>query len=102
MRRRGGGCPREVPALHPRTQEEQEEGGWEREGGRGFPRRRRVVRRRVRRFGGKKLFLRFFSLLLYFQPQRRASFSEARALFGLLKVFDNLKSLKVFFDNFFI
>jgi len=56
----------------------------------------------VRRFGGKKLFLRFFSLLLFFQPQRRASFSEARALFGLLKVFDNLKSLKVFFDNFFI
>jgi len=51
----------------------------------------------VRRFGGKKLFFAFFLILLFFQPQRWASFSEARALFGLLKVFDNLKSLKVFF-----
>ena len=53
-------------------------------------------------FWREKVVFAFFSLLLFFKPQRWASFSEARALFGLLKVFDSLKSLKVFFLIIFL
>ena len=62
VRRRGSGCKREVPALHPGTQEDQREGGT-REGRRGFP-RRGVVRRRL--MAGKLFFVFFFYFLLFF------------------------------------